>query len=178
MKQGELLMVERSRKEQRECLLFSDCLVWLAREGNGGTNTTAVWDISGGAKPSEETGSNMDGEERNGERPGLVRSRSKFENELPHLRNCVAGAPSTPLPVRHSVYPAGLTSTPEEHEKWEYKGKAALIDLEVVVPGKVSRTEARESEERKLEVLGPEGSFTVYSGGFCVVFHVAFFITE
>ena len=152
-------MVERSKTERREFLLFSDCLVWLAREGSPGTSVS-VWDVGGGVSGS----SAAIGEDEEGFKPSLARSRSKSENELPRLK--ARGAAQSPArqAVRHSVNPAGLASMTEEKDKWEYKGMAALIDLEVVVPQKRGG-----GEERKLEVLSPEGSFEAYAGEICTL---------
>jgi hypothetical protein len=47
--------------------------------------------------------------------------------------------------------------TPGSEDKWVFKGKAELVDLEVVIVGDVS-------DERRFEVLSPEGSFAVYAG--------------
>ncbi len=44
-------------------------------------------------------------------------------------------------------------------ETWIYKGRAELVDLEVVI----SSTH-EEGEERRFEILSPHGSFVLYSG--------------
>jgi FYVE/RhoGEF/PH domain-containing protein 5/6 len=162
MKRGELVMIERNKTEWREFLLFSDCLVWLVKEGVTRANVN-IRDISDGREDGGESSSAV-AESDSRERHPLVRSRSKSENELPRLKARVAG-PSPRQAIRHSVYPAGLASMTEEQERWEYKGKTALVDLEVVVPRRRLGMETAEGEERRLEVLSPEGSFVVYAGG-------------
>jgi len=53
-------------------------------------------------------------------------------------------------------------STPHSaEEKWVFKGKAELVDLEVVPVGGIF---GNEDEGRQFEVLSPEGSFAVYAG--------------
>lgn len=43
-------------------------------------------------------------------------------------------------------------------ERWWFKGKADLVDLEIVV------TPSDVGEESRFEVWSPEGSFAVYAG--------------
>jgi FYVE/RhoGEF/PH domain-containing protein 5/6 len=169
MKRGELVMIERNKTEWREFLLFSDCLVWLVKEGGTRANVN-IGDISDGR--GESSNAVAEGDSR--ERHPLVRSRSKSENELPRLKARVAGPSPGRQAIRHSVYPAGLASMTEEQERWEYKGKTALVDLEVVVPRRRLGMETSEGEERRLEVLSPEGSFVVYAGGILTLLVVLF----
>jgi hypothetical protein len=51
-------------------------------------------------------------------------------------------------------------SNSNSEEKWVFKGKAQLVDLEVVIVGGLSD----DDQERCFEVLSPEGSFAVYAG--------------
>ena len=107
-----------------------------------------------------------------GRRPPMVRSRSKSEAELSSaLRFREHGsADGAPVPRRPPMS-SGNTSAPttptkrkprqgsngEERERWVYKGKCDLVDLEVVV------TPAHEDSEWRYELLSPEVSFAVYA---------------
>jgi FYVE, RhoGEF and PH domain containing 5/6 len=139
-KWGEMIMVTseasgRGRGRRREMLLFSDCLVWLERVG------TVDCDVIIAAK-----------------RPPIVRTRSKSEAELSKMSPTKAGAVA-----RHSVVPRVGSTGDESAERWEYKGSAHLVDLEVVIPTHVEGADAEE-ERKRLEVLNPEGSFVLYTG--------------
>jgi FYVE/RhoGEF/PH domain-containing protein 5/6 len=139
-RRGEMIMVSseasgRGRGRRREVLLFSDCLVWLERVG------TVDCDGVMAAK-----------------RPPMVRTRSKSEAELFKSSPDKAGAVT-----RHSFVPRVGSTGDESAERWEYKGSARLVDLEVVIPTHVEGAEAEE-EQKRLEVLNPEGSFVLYAG--------------
>ncbi|KAJ7654577.1 hypothetical protein DFH06DRAFT_1416266 [Mycena polygramma] len=156
VRRGPLSHIERSAQPRdREFLLFSDCIVWLEAEDG--------W--ASAASPSESSPS----------RPAMTRTRSKSEAELsPRTSDELvpAGAPKTrsvlPLPTtRKSAYHHPMSrmkrsrhasSGTAEEGRWVYKGRADLVDLEVVV------TPPREfGEERRFEVLSPEGSFVLYA---------------
>ncbi|TFK39533.1 hypothetical protein BDQ12DRAFT_734878 [Crucibulum laeve] len=164
-KRGSLLHIERSDSpREREFLLFSDCLVWLAPE-----EAERGWNIPWGTSESSYSPSATSSELP--KRPGMVRSRSKSEAELSALvikvrEGVVGSAPNTPKkPQRKSHHPPPSpsalkrqASASNSEERWVYKGRAELVDLEVVV------TPAREEgEERRFEVLSPEGSFALYA---------------
>ncbi|KAJ6621508.1 hypothetical protein B0H10DRAFT_2017589 [Mycena sp. CBHHK59/15] len=159
VRRGPLLHIELSAQPRdREFLLFSDCLVWLEPEDGWGNSNSSGGGGGGGGTV----------------RPVMVRTRSKSEAELP-VRNAngeVVGASPTrsalPLPpVRKSAYHHPVSrmrrrrhpsSGTAEEGRWVYKGRAELVDLEVVV------TPPREiGEERRFEVLSPEGSFVLYA---------------
>ncbi|KAF5383809.1 hypothetical protein D9615_003818 [Tricholomella constricta] len=191
LKRGPLLQIERSAQpREREFLLFSDCLVWLANEeaerawkgdwgisrsgwgagyiGNGGPVDSPV---SAASSPSN--------------RPQMLRTRSKSEAELSALmtqagvatvvdadHDTESPSPSTPSTpskytgrnnaIRKSYHPPSnlIKRHPSSggDERWVYKGRAELVDFEVVV------TPPREQgEERRFEILSPEGSFVLYS---------------
>ncbi|KAG6812122.1 hypothetical protein H0H92_004290 [Tricholoma furcatifolium] len=183
LKRGPLLQIEPSgQPREREFLLFSDCLIWLAAEeserpqwkgdwgisrsgwGSGYTESTSVVDASVSSSPQE--------------RPQMQRSRSKSEAELSLLRmdshtslpDGQAQTPTTPTKPngrngrRKSYHPpsemlARRSSSNGGDDRWVYKGRIELVDLEVVV------TPSREEgEERRFEILSPEGSFALYSG--------------
>ena len=109
----------------------------------------------------------------------MMRSRSRSEAELSALRSraVVAGAgtgfsptsqpmsPTRPTPSalssRSVVSPRMKTrqaSSGNGEERWWFKGKADLVDLEIVV------TPSDVGEESRFEVWSPEGSFAVYAG--------------
>ncbi|KAJ6580806.1 hypothetical protein B0H19DRAFT_485341 [Mycena capillaripes] len=158
IRRGPLSHVEFSAQPRdREFLLFSDCIVWLeAEEGWVGSAATP--------SPSESSPAPV--------RPVMTRTRSKSEAELP-LRNANGEITSQsrsvlPLPpARKSAYHHPVSrmkrsrhasSGTAEEGRWVYKGRAELVDLEVVV------TPTREfGEERRFEVLSPEGSFVLYA---------------
>lgn len=144
-----------AQPRDREFLLFSDCIVWLeAEDGWGGNNS-----------PSNPSPTSL--------RPPMVRKRSKSEAELP-VRNAsgeVVGETRSALPLpaaRKSAYHHPMSrmkrqrhasSGTGEEGRWIYKGRVELVDLEVVI------TPPREiGEERRFEVLSPEGSFVLYAG--------------
>jgi FYVE/RhoGEF/PH domain-containing protein 5/6 len=115
---------------QREFILFSDCLVWLESENGQRVNVLIGNDGS-----------------------SLIRTRSKSEAELSVMR-ARYNDDSLPNPKRISVAPS-TSSNPPPEEKWVFKGKAELVDLEIVIGG---------PEEVRFEILNPEGSFAVYAG--------------
>ena len=170
LKRGSLFQLERgSFPKERDFLLFSDCLIWIANLDKGDSEPTERWDWKGvkaGLSP----------------RLMMVRSRSRSEAELSALRSPVQTgcsgngllsssqpasptrpSPSTPSsrsiasPIRTTK--KRQTSNASCDERWWFKGKAELVDLEVVVtpPTDVG-------EECRLEVWSPEGSFAVYAG--------------
>jgi hypothetical protein len=76
-----------------------------------------------------------------------------------------------PPPARKSMHqpppvPRRLGSTGEE--RWIFKGRASLVDIEVTL---VSSREI--GDERRFEVLSPEGSFVLYAG-MCPLFRFFF----
>lgn len=75
-------------------------------------------------------------------RPKLSRARSKSETELP---------PTTKPTADKN---AGAD------ERWRFKGRAELVDLEVVV----NRSGRDEAERTRFDILSPEVSYAVYAG--------------
>ncbi|KAF8074617.1 hypothetical protein FPV67DRAFT_589035 [Lyophyllum atratum] len=185
LKRGPLLQIERSSSpREREFLLFSDCLIWLAGEeaesvwkGDWGISRSG-WGggyMGSGGTPLE---SPMSAASSPSGRPQMLRSRSKSEAELSQLIVHSPGvevdkespSPSTPsTPSKHlgknaarkSYHPpANFKRNPSSggDERWVYKGRAELVDLEVVVS-----PPREQGEERRFEILSPEGSFVLYS---------------
>ncbi|KAJ7036598.1 hypothetical protein C8F04DRAFT_953853 [Mycena alexandri] len=136
-------------RREREFLLFGDCLVWLEKEGAGAAGTPGT--------PTTPSGWGA-------ARPPMTRTRSKSEAELPTASALRPPAPTRtasalPPAARPKRPPARPSRTAHSGQggRWVYKGRAELVDLEVVVPV------ARGEEGRRFEVLSPEGSFVVYA---------------
>ena len=107
-------------------------------------------------------------------RPSVGRSRSRSEAELLSILNKSKGKESDPgiqsesgTPSTSDVKPSlPLTPTKKKRrqasssteEKWAYKDKIELVDLEVVVSRPME-----DGEERRFEVLSPSISFAVYA---------------
>ncbi|KAF8972714.1 hypothetical protein BDZ97DRAFT_853105 [Flammula alnicola] len=191
LKRGSLLQVERSDAPvEREFLLFSDCMIWLVAAEPLGQSWDWDWSWSGSGNGSTNgvsqsshntpVGSKLSAQER----PPMTRSRSKSEAELSTLK---AGAktdqhtasgdrkaeesPSVPVtPQRFSKgkaqFPSGSPPPPPPNmakrphsidDKWVYKGRVELVDVQVIVGSALE-------DERKFEILSPEGSFILYAG--------------
>ncbi|KAI0066576.1 hypothetical protein BV25DRAFT_1849149 [Artomyces pyxidatus] len=170
LKRGSLLQFERgSLPKERDFLLFSDCLIWLVNLDRGENELAERWDWMSGMVGK--------GRPANG-RPPMLRSRSRSEAELSAMRERIRethhrpSSPNSPPPAMRSSPSAwsnssavGATrmkkrqaSSGAGEEKWWFKGRAELVDLEVVV---TPPTEL--GEEMRFEVLSPEGSFAVYA---------------
>ncbi|THH18614.1 hypothetical protein EW146_g2389 [Bondarzewia mesenterica] len=158
LKRGALLQLEHgSLPREREFLLFSDCLIWLANLDRNDKELPEWWDWNNAG------GASHIGKGRPGSRPPMLRSRSRSEAELSalraHVRNAHAPAsrPSFGLASPSKVKKRQASSGVVE-EKWWFKGRAELVDLEVVVS---PLTEV--GEETRFEVLSPETSFALYA---------------
>jgi FYVE/RhoGEF/PH domain-containing protein 5/6 len=119
----------------------------------------------------------------------MTRSRSKSEAELTSLKAesrsgsesaLVDGqsseSPSTPVTPQRpkkwkSHFHAGtppppppnmVKRTPSVDDKWVYKGCVELVDVQVIVGSALE-------DERKFEVLSPEGSFVIYAGEIAIL---------
>lgn len=167
LKRGPLLQFERSSApKEREFLLFSDCLLWLA-SAEKGDGDPEEWGWNAGKDKRKSLG--VMGV---GARPPMLRTRSKSEAEISaalRARDDVDQSYShrAASPSASSSRP-NLLSSPSKRkvrhgsngteEKWVYKGKAELVDIEVVV------SPAREDgEECRLEILSPETSFAIHA---------------
>ncbi|KAI9513081.1 hypothetical protein F5148DRAFT_1158583 [Russula earlei] len=165
LKRGSLIQLDRgSFPKERDFLLFSDCLVWIANLGKGDSEVAERWGVKVGPSP----------------RIMMVRSRSRSEAELSALRRNTQTSgvrhrflptsqptsptcPSPSAPRNRSFISQGKrtkrhASSASCDERWWYKGKAELVDLEIVVtpPSEVG-------EDCRFEVWSPEGSFAVYA---------------
>ncbi|KAL4259511.1 FYVE-type domain-containing protein [Pleurotus pulmonarius] len=158
IRRGPLLQIEQSNQPQeREFLLFSDCLVWLA-----GEESERMWKVGWSSSAFSPVVPSSPGR-----RIPMIRARSKSEAELSMVRARDAmgdRSPSRPkssakIPYLHPA-PSGIKRMGSSNdERWIYKGRAELVDLEVVI----SSTH-EEGEERRFEILSPHGSFVLYSG--------------
>ena len=186
LKRGPLIQVEKSGAPvEREFLLFSDCMIWLAAAEHLGQSWDWSWSASGNSgNISSSTGVSQSthntplGSKITGERPSMTRSRSKSEGELPTLKvgtpdedaehnvlNSGSGEDSVPItPVRASKVKYHNSPPPPPNmakrrysldDKWVYKGRIALVDVEVIVGSTLEG-------DRKFEILSPEGSFVLY----------------
>ncbi|KAH9926413.1 uncharacterized protein B0H18DRAFT_1118913 [Fomitopsis serialis] len=144
LKRAPVLQLEGSITREREFLLFSDCLLWLA--GADGEGLSDRW----GGEPSPTSPA----------RAPLIRTRSKSDADM-------AGAAEA-MKRKESVLKFRLNASPVKKkarhassgtdERWVFKGYVDLVDVEVVVPP------AREvGDDRRLEILSPQQSFAVYT---------------
>ncbi|EGO20548.1 hypothetical protein SERLADRAFT_417762, partial [Serpula lacrymans var. lacrymans S7.9] len=82
-----------------------------------------------------------------------------FTPSAPH----VANGPVTVVPSprkKKSQTPSQAQSNSNTGDKWVCKGNLSLVDVEIVVGSSSGR---EWGEERRFEILSPEGSFTVYA---------------
>lgn len=101
-------------------------------------------------------------------RPSLTQSAAP--SHIHSSRSIHKPHPPPPAPRRavrrHASSGAGGVSLlgnggPAAEERYVFKGKIDIVDMEVVVNPAVCQ---EEGEERRFEVLSPEGSFVVYTG--------------
>jgi hypothetical protein len=152
LKRGSLLQLERSSApKEREFLLFSDCLIWLA-SAEKGDGDLEDWDWNGGANKDKRKSLGVMGAGGRSRSEAEILSlldKSKAKGSDADLRS----APTTPTKKKKVRQASNSTE-----EKWVYKGKADLVDVEVVVSRPME-----DGEERRLEVLSPEISFALYA---------------
>ena len=153
---------------QREFLLFSDCLLWLAPIETHSWDWDWSWSGSGSGISQNSVGTT---DSKTSATTDMIRTRSKSEAEISSLKDDDLGT-ATDL---SQVYPRKLDrrkshfhavpppppSMVKRHgsndDKFVYKGRVELVDIEVVVGSALE-------DERRFEVLSPEGSFVVYAG--------------
>ncbi|KAF9528893.1 hypothetical protein CPB83DRAFT_875756 [Crepidotus variabilis] len=180
LKRGSLVQIERSDPPaEREFLLFSDCLIWLAPAES---SSSWEWSWSTGTGSGSGVGQSSNNTPTSQaslgsqERPGMIRSRSKSDAELPTLRssredeaggnigNPSPSTPSTPLKQirRQSNYHPSPPPPPmakrlaSVDDRWIFKGKLDLVDVEVVLGSSLE-------DERRVDILSPEGSFAIFA---------------
>ncbi|KAH9854349.1 hypothetical protein C2E23DRAFT_818300 [Lenzites betulinus] len=143
LRRASLLQMEGSAPKEREFLLFSDCLIWLASAD--GDIFSDKWAGIAAAGSTSASSGGLD---------VLARTRSEPEG-------------SDLLRKRQSLLQLRLNGSPRKKvrqassgvdDRWVYKGHVELVDLEVVVsvPG-------ANSPERAFELLSPHQSFAVYA---------------
>ncbi len=151
VKRAPLLHLEGSTPKERDFLLFSDCLIWLANADKGDDIDQAYsWDLLRGYD-------------------GVPRPRCKSDAALlsPALRT-PTGEQSSVIKRKESLLKL-LSGSPSKkkvrnassgtEDRWSYKGYLALVDLEVVVP-----PFAEHGDDHRFEILSPQNSFAVYAG--------------
>ncbi|EPQ60193.1 hypothetical protein GLOTRDRAFT_67584 [Gloeophyllum trabeum ATCC 11539] len=154
LKRAPLLQLDRSSSpKEREFLLFSDVLVWLA-SAERGDGQVDDWGLG-----ISHSNSNA-GSKSALTRPRMLRSRSKSEAELPTMKSSpqLSSSPGSAISPSPSKRKVARHASSGMEEKWVYKGHVDLVDLDVVV------SPTRDvGDERRFEVLSPEASFAVYA---------------
>lgn len=150
VKRGPLLQVLGSVPKEREFLLFSDCIIWLASADKDQVDATSKWEaLSGGSRLHDAAS-----------RPKtLLRTRSKSDAELPRLSDLKKRESALKMKLAVPKKNIKRLSSGGGEERWTYKGHIDLVDLEVVL-GSVGEA----SEERRIELLSPHSSFALYAG--------------
>lgn len=144
LKRAPLMQLEGSMTREREFLLFSDCIIWLANAD--GDLISNKWEHSGNSSPG-------------GGRPALVRTRSKSDADMRVVADALRRKESV-LKFRLPVSPKRKArhASSGTDERWVYKGYVDLVDVEVIV------SPPREADdERRFELLSPQQSFAVYA---------------
>ncbi|KAF8631725.1 hypothetical protein AX15_002230 [Amanita polypyramis BW_CC] len=195
LKRESLYQIERSEPpKERVFLLFSDCLVWLARSGGELEETLEALSEWGWGRGASSSVTGIGGSEPLANLYGNGnRNRSMSDAHLPlssrgrrdnnDRREMPESTPSSPqksrFPIssrsrpfqiqlkRHSMAAIPTNGsvggdrnrnrTRSTDERWVYKGRVDLVNVEVVVASEWG------GEQRKFEVLGPEGSFSLYA---------------
>ena len=158
LKRAPLLQLEGSAPREREFLLFSDCLIWLASaDGDFFSDKWSALASSGTGGAGSST-------------PDLLRSRTRSDAEVDVVRK------------RQSLLQLRINGSPRKKrqassgvdDRWVYKGHVELVDLEVVV----STPAAGDSQERGFELLSPHQSFAVYAGQLCLILLISVSVAD
>ena len=195
LRRSTLIKVDRgSDRRARDVLLFSDCLMWISRGGeredwgvwtewaNAGVGLGMAGSIDDRLSPTvsmiREPIGRRDGKNRltglghnvhsaGFLRTGRTRSRSDADVILSsgvRPTTSMNMLPSPPMSILHIA----VGKDDGTDERWWYRGKADLLDIDVVM----SPVVAASDEERMFEVMSPEGSFALYTGTwFVFLFH-------
>ncbi|KAI0778931.1 hypothetical protein BD413DRAFT_512914 [Trametes elegans] len=139
LKRASLLQLEGSAPKEREFLLFSDCLIWLASAD--GDFFSDKWSA---LAPNSSGGGFAD---LRGRHP------SDMDSDLLRRRQSL-------LQLRLNASPRRKTRQGSSgvDDRWVYKGHVELVDMEVVVSVPAANT-----PERGFELLSPHQSFAVYA---------------
>ncbi|KAI0801348.1 hypothetical protein C8Q74DRAFT_1192978 [Fomes fomentarius] len=142
LKRASLLQLEGSTPKEREFLLFSDCLIWLASaDGDFFSERWGALAVSPGAGAST---------------PDLrLRTRSDAQADVIHKRQSLLNLKMNGSPRKKRQASSGVD------DRWIYRGHVDLVDLEVVV----STPAVGDTPERGFELLSPHQSFAVYAVG-------------
>ena len=160
LKRASLLQLEGSTPKEREFLLFSDCMIWLASaDGDVFSDKwsgSSPYPYSAGPASSSST-------------PDLLRVLSRSGDDPSPSQLLQPDA----VKKRQSMLQLRLNASPRKKrqassgvdDKWVYKGHVELVDLEVVV----STPATEDTPQRGFELLSPHQSFAVYAREFIFV---------
>lgn len=159
LKRASLLQLEGSTPKEREFLLFSDCMIWLASAD--GDVFSDKW--SGSPHPYAA------GPASSSSTPDLLRVLSRSGDDPSPSQLLQPDA----VKKRQSMLQLRLNASPRKKrqassgvdDKWVYKGHVELVDLEVVV----STPATEDTPQRGFELLSPHQSFAVYAREFIFV---------
>ena len=160
IKRALLLQLEGSVAKEREFLLFSDCLLWLASAE--GDVVSEKWDHGFAFSPDGPSVSPYAGKivGKSGRPAPMIRTRSKSDADIYQAAEAYRR--------RESILKFRIIGTPKKKvrhastgsdDRWVYKGHIDLVDLDLVVSSPIEP-----GEERRLELLSPRGSFAIYAG--------------
>lgn len=145
LKRASLLQMEGSAPKEREFLLFSDCLIWLASAD--GDIFSDKWNAIARSGGGGGTGG--------GVADMLYRTRSETaEGDGLRKRQSFLQLRSNASPKRRTRQASSGVD-----DRWVYKGHVELVDLEVVVS-----VPAASTPERGFELHSPHQSFVIYAG--------------
>jgi FYVE, RhoGEF and PH domain containing 5/6 len=169
LKRGPLIQLDHgSFPKERDFLLFSDCLLWVANLDKGDSETAERWDWKGVKAGLSSRAMVVRTRSRSDAELSVVRRRAQIGSAgnglSPTVQPISPTRPNSSAPSNRSVIGPNRTkkrqtSSASCDDRWWFKGKAELVDLEIVV---TPPTEV--GEEYRLEVWSPEGSFAVYAG--------------
>jgi FYVE/RhoGEF/PH domain-containing protein 5/6 len=186
VRRGPLLQLEGAADPRaRDFLLFSDCILWLAAADGGDGALDSKWEwtqrraplsAGGDVAPATAGAADDDTPPAAPARPGMQRRRSKSDASHANVRNARAaaqaqriseggagvGSPAkarSALPKPRKAKRAPSVAAGAQEERWLFKGRAELVDVDVVVSPLRD-----EGDERRFEILSPEASFAVYAG--------------
>ncbi|KAG8946212.1 hypothetical protein FRC04_011958 [Tulasnella sp. 424] len=144
VKRGTLLKVDREQR-LREFLLLSDSLIWLSK------SSEREWEWADRPAISAMVNSSTSAYLGPMRSSPLGKSSSSIAPSRPSLGSRTRSKSDAELPTWRSTDPSG-------DEKWTYRGKIDLMDIEVVVS-----TLPGPGEGRKFDIFGPTESFAVYT---------------
>ena len=152
LKRGPLLQVVGSVPKEREFLLFSDCVIWIASAEKDSGDGVGKWDL---LQPDRKS---QDGLARP---KTLVRTRSKSDADLPRFSEVKKRESGLKLRLGGQKKNMKRLSSAGTEDRWIYKGHIDLVDVEVV-----AASAADEGSPHRFEILSPHTSFACYTGKF------------